>query len=146
MNRLGLIPIIAASLVLAACGSTATASSGSSPSSSPASSSSAPGSAIRGGPVGQLVQINGQTLILSSANGDITVSYTSATGISKTSTAALADVTAGVCIVATGVKDTTGRVTATTVRLTAKGTTGCAAGGLSAGPAARVPFRPVKPT
>jgi Domain of unknown function (DUF5666) len=135
MNRLGLVSIIGATLVLAACGSAATASS---------SSPSAPqtGGAFRGGSTGQLVQINGQTLILSGANGDITVSYTSATTISKTSTAALADITPGVCIVATGAKDTTGLVTATTVRLAVKGASGCTAGGFGAAPAAGASPRP----
>jgi hypothetical protein len=135
MKRFGLVSIIGATFVLAACGSTATASS---------SSPTAPqtGGALRGGSAGQLVQINGQTLILSGANGDITVSYTSATAISKTSTAALADITPGVCIVATGVKDTTGMVTATTVRLAVKGSSGCTGGGFGAGPAAGAGPRP----
>jgi uncharacterized protein DUF5666 len=136
MKRLGLVSIIGATLVLAACGSAATANS-TSPSGSPAT-----GGALRGGSAGQLVQINGQTLILSGANGDITVSYTSATSITKTSTASLADIIPGMCIVATGVKDTTGLVTATTVRLAVKGANGCTAGRAGGGPAAGASPRP----
>jgi len=49
--------------------------------------------APRGGASGQLVQINGNTLILTGANGDVTVTYTTTTTITKTSTAALADIT-----------------------------------------------------
>jgi hypothetical protein len=62
--------------------------------------------------------------------------------ITKTSTAALADITPGVCIVVTGVKDTTRLVTATTVRLAVKGASGCTAGGSGAGPAAGASPRP----
>jgi len=111
MNQFGRLPIIVAAFALAACGSAATAA-GSSSSPSP---SRGPVGALRGGSAGQLVQINGQTLILSGASGDITVSFTTTTTITKTSTAALADITPGVCIVATGAKDASGLVTANTV-------------------------------
>jgi len=122
MNRFGLVSVIGASFVLAACGSASAANGGSSPS---------PGAnaAARGGAAGQLVQINGDTLILSSANGDITVTFSSSTPITKASTASLADITAGVCIVAMGPKDSSGSITATTVRLSPKGANGCAAPG-----------------
>ena len=73
---------------------------------------------------------------------DITVGYTSATAITKTSGAALADITPGMCIVATGVKDSSGLVTATTVRLAAKSASGCTAGGLGGGPGAGASPRP----
>src|SRR6266699_1947365 len=113
MNRFGLVSVIGASFVLAACGSASAANGGSSPS---------PGAnaAARGGAAGQLVQINGDTLILSGANGDITVTLSSSTPITKASTASLADITAGVCIVAMGPKDSSGSITATTVRLSPK--------------------------
>jgi hypothetical protein len=121
MNRLVVASFVAAGFVLAACGNGATAAS------STTSPSPAAGNALRGGASGQLVQINAQTLILSGANGDITIDYSSSTPITKTSTAALADITPGACIVATGQKDASGLVTATTVRLSPKGANGCAA-------------------
>jgi Domain of unknown function (DUF5666) len=122
MNRLVAASFVAAGFVLAACGNAATAAN------STTSPSPGAGNALRGGAAGQLVQINPQTLVLSGANGDITVDYTSTTPITKTSTAALADITTGMCVVATGQKDAAGLVTATTVRLSPKGANGCATG------------------
>ena len=118
MNRS--IPLIAAAaFVLAACGASAnTASSSPSPGA---------GNAARNGASGQLVQINGQTLILTGPNGDTTVAYTTGTTFTKTSTAGLGDVTVGTCILATGVKDAAGTVTATTVTISPKAASGCAA-------------------
>ena len=123
MNRLGLALVVGATFVLAACGSGATASNGAT---SP--SPGGPGT-NRGGAAGQLVQINGDTLILTGANGDITVTLTSSTTITKTSTASLADIAQGECIVASGTKDSAGLLTATSVRLAPKGANGCATGG-----------------
>jgi Domain of unknown function (DUF5666) len=118
MNRL--IPAIAtAAFVLAACGASAnTASSSPSPGA---------GNAARNGASGQLVQINGQTLILTGPNGDTTVTYTTDTTFTKTSIASLGDITRGTCILASGVKDAAGTVTATTVSISPKPATGCAA-------------------
>jgi hypothetical protein len=111
--------VTAATFILAACG-TAAAKSSSSP--SPGS-----GNAFRNGASGQLVQINGQTLILTGPNGDITVTYTASTTFTKTSIGTLADITRGTCIVATGQKNTAGVVIATTVRVSPKAAAGCAA-------------------
>jgi hypothetical protein len=152
MKQLGLVSIIGATLVLAACGSAATASS-SSPSGSPAT-----GGAFRGGSAGQLVQINGQTLTLSGANGDITVSYTSATAITKTEDSAQARLLAparvpgrtqsssttaaalqvGQCVRATGSPDASGAVQATALTITPAGPSGTCStgfGGSGRGPA-----------
>jgi hypothetical protein len=117
MNRF--IPTIAAAaFVLAACGASAnTASSSPSPGT---------GNAFRNGASGQLVQINGQTLILTGANGDTTVTYTTDTTFTKTSIASLGDITRGTCILASGVKDAAGTITATTVSISPKAATGCA--------------------
>lgn len=119
MNRLGVTLFVGAAFLVAACGSTATASN-----SSP--SPSARG-ARGGGVAGQLVQINGDTLIVTGANGDTTVTITSTTPILKTSIATLADIVPGECIVATGTKDTSGQLTANMVRLAPKGANGCTA-------------------
>jgi len=128
MNRA--LPLIAvAAFVLAACGSPASAAK-TSPSPSGAN-------AFRNGASGQLVQANGQTLILSGPNGDTTVTVTATTTYTKTSVGTLADITKGACIVANGQKDpTSGAITATNVRISPKAATGCAAPGFRPGGAA----------
>ena len=128
MNRA--LPLIAvAAFVLAACGSPASAAK-TSPSPSGAN-------AFSNGASGQLVQANGQTLILSGPNGDTTVTVTATTTYTKTSVGTLADITKGACIVANGQKDpTSGAITATNVRISPKAATGCAAPGFRPGGAA----------
>jgi hypothetical protein len=133
MNRS--IPTIAASaFLLAACGAAANT----------ASSSPSPGgaNAFRNGASGQLVQINGQNLILSGPNGDVTVTYTTSTTFTKSSLATLADIAAGTCIVANGVKDSSGVVTATIVNISPKTATGCAARNFAPSPAPGASPRP----
>lgn len=121
MNRMIVVLTVAAGLCLAACGSGARASNSS------ASPTPDPG-APRNGAAGQLVQVNGQTLILTGASGDTTVTFSDTTTFSRTSTAVLADIVPGLCVVATGQKDSTGALTAMTVRLSPKQATGCVAG------------------
>ncbi len=135
MNRFGLVFVIGATFLLAACGSAGAANGGSSPS---------PGAntAGRGGSAGQLVQITGDTLILSTANGDITVMFSSTTAITKTSAATLADIVSGDCIVATGTMNPAGLLTATTVRIAPKASGGCAAPGQGFSPPAGASPRP----
>src|SRR2546426_7321416 len=110
MSRFSIILCIGASFVLAACGNSASAGNTASPSPGVAR-------APRGGASGQLVQINGNTLILTGANGDVTVTYTTTTTITKTSTATLADITAGESIFATRAKDSSRVITTTSLRL-----------------------------
>jgi hypothetical protein len=119
MNRS--LPAVAAAAMffLVACGSASAAKTSSTP-------SPAGGNGARNGASGQLVQVNGQTLIVTGPNGDITVTFTSATTFTKTSIATLADITKGTCIVANGQKSTTGAITATSVRISPKTATGCA--------------------
>ena len=138
MKRSNLLVVIGATIVAAACGNAASASnSGTAASPSPGGGAAA----FRNGTAGQLVQINGQTLIITGPNGDTTVTYSTTTSISKTSTATLADITAGTCIVATGTKDASGAVTAATVRLAPKTAAGCAAS-FGPGPGAGATPRP----
>ena len=114
---------------IAACGSAAA----SGPTAAPSSPSGRAGFA-RNGAFGQLVQINGQTLILSGTNGDSTVTYAPTTTITQTRTGTLADITAGSCISATGTKDASGVVTASTVILSAPVKGACTGfGGVRAG-------------
>jgi hypothetical protein len=110
-------------IAVAGCGS-ASASNG--PGGTPTPSGSPRG--LGGGTAGQLVQVNGTTLTLSTASGDVAVAYTSATVITTTSTGTPGDIVAGVCIVIAGQKDATGAVTATTVRLSQPVAGSCAPG------------------
>ena len=122
MNRGWLVVLALAGLVAAGCGGGASAAAS-------ATGSASPGrSAFRNGAAGQLVQINGEALILTAATGDVTVNITSATIFTRTSNAVLADIVPGLCIAATGQKDSAGLLTATTVRLSPRSATGCTAG------------------
>src|ERR1700694_2087343 len=136
MNRMIFVLAIAAGVCVAACGSAATA----------ATSSAAPpppgGAQLRNGAAGQLVQINGQTLILTGASGDISVTFSGTTTFTRTSTAVLADIVPGLCVVATGQKDSAGALTAMTVRLSPKASTGCGAGQFGPNPAPGASPRP----
>jgi len=125
MNRMLVLMALALGVVATACGSAATASSGASSSPTPPRGGGA--AQFRNGASGQLVQINGQTLILTGPNGDMTVTVSGTTTFTQTSTAVLADIVPGDCILATGQKDSTGMLTATTVRLSPKPAAGCAA-------------------
>jgi Domain of unknown function (DUF5666) len=121
MNRPIPILAVAATFVLAACGGTASAAKNT------ASPTPGAGNAFRNGASGQLVQISPTTLILTGPNGDTTVTYTSATTITKTSIATLADIAKGTCVLANGQKDASGLITATTVLISPRTATGCAA-------------------
>src|SRR5450756_1193693 len=123
MNRMVVLVGAVLGIVATACGSAATANT-STGSPSPGAGGAAQ---LRNGASGQLVQVNGQTLILTGPSGDLTVIYSSTTTFTRTSTAVLADIVPGVCIVATGQKDSSGALTATTVRLSPKLSSGCAA-------------------
>jgi hypothetical protein len=126
MNRLLVLAAATVGLVAVACGSAATAAN----TASPSPSGGRGGAQFRNnGASGQLVQVNGQALILTGPTGDVTVSVSSTTTFTRTSTAVLADIVPGVCILATGQKDSAGALTATTVRLSPKVSGGCAAAG-----------------
>jgi DUF4097 and DUF4098 domain-containing protein YvlB len=120
--------LVGATLLIAGCGSAATA----------ASSAETPTAAARGafggGTSGQLVQMSGTTLTLSTTNGDVQVTYTSSTPITQASTGVTADIVAGTCVTMVGTKDSAGAVTAATVRLTQAVNGACAPGtGVGAG-------------
>ena len=107
---------VTACLGIAACGSAA-ASGVASPTATPSAGGRA--GFARNAAFGQLVQINGSTLILSGSTGDSTVTYALTTTITQTSTGTLADIIPGTCITATGTKDAAGTLTATSVSLAA---------------------------
>jgi hypothetical protein len=123
MNHRMVLAAAAFGVLATACGSAATANTSSSSPTPPGGGAAQ----FRNGASGQLVQVNGQNLILTGPTGDLTVTYSSTTSFSRTSNALLADIVPGVCIVATGQKDSPGALTATTVRLSPKPAAGCAA-------------------
>src|ERR1700704_383712 len=129
MNRVLVLVVVAAGLLAAACGNGAKAANSST------SPSPGGGAQFRNGASGQLVQVNGQSLILTGPNGDLTVNIGSTTTFTRTSTAVLADIVPGQCLVATGQKDSAGRLTAMTVRLSPKLASGCGAGQAGPNPA-----------
>src|SRR5258705_10865480 len=130
---------VAGACFLSACGGAASGANSASPS---------PRGNGFNGASGQLVQINGQTLIVTGPNGDLPVTYTTTTTFTKTSIATLADVVSGACIFATGQKDAAGALTATTLLVSPKTASGCAArgfgpnGGPGASPAPDASPRP----
>jgi hypothetical protein len=130
MNRAPLGAGGLACLAMVACGSAA-ASVGSTPSASPSTGGRA--GFARNAAFGQLVQINGSTLILSGTAGDSTVTYAATTTITQTSTGTLANITPGICIAATGTKNAAGMMTASTVLLSAPAKGSCATTGFGAG-------------
>ncbi|GAC1691198.1 MAG: hypothetical protein PVS2B1_13840 [Candidatus Dormibacteraceae bacterium] len=136
-GKLVVVVALAAGLAVAACGNQAGAAK-----SSASPSPGRGGGQARNGAAGQLVQINGRTLILTGATGDITITFTASTTFSRTSTAVLPDIVPGACIVATGQKDSTGVLTASTVRLTPKTASGCGAGQFGPNPAPGASPRP----
>jgi len=115
-----------ACLSIVACGGAA-AGGGSTPSASPSGGGRALFS--RNAAFGQLVQINGSTLVLSGTTGDSTVTYAATTTITQTSTGTLANIAPGMCITATGTKDAAGMLTATSVLLSAPVNGSCATAG-----------------
>jgi hypothetical protein len=118
-------------LALAACGSTAagSTSSSSTTSSSNAAGGRGPGGLARRGAAGTLAQINGTSLILTDTTGtDVTVDYTNTTTITQTKTGVLADIVPGSCVVATGTKDASGTLVASSVRLSPPVNGACTAG------------------
>ncbi|MHB8508999.1 MAG: hypothetical protein ACYDGR_10190 [Candidatus Dormibacteria bacterium] len=138
-SKIVLVMIGAGSVLVAGCGVSATAPNAA------ASASPASRRAQRLGAAGELVKITGDTLILNSTAGDITVVFTSATTVQKTSIGSISDIAAGKCLTGSGQKDTSGVVTLSTVRLSDKvngacdvgrGTTRPGGGGTPASPSA----------
>jgi hypothetical protein len=71
-----------------------------------------------GGAFGQLKSVNGNTLTVSTQNGDVTVNLTANTQIEKTTAGTAADLQAGDQLVVRGQRDSSGTVTAETVQIT----------------------------
>jgi hypothetical protein len=117
-------------LALAACGSTAAGSTSSSSTTTTSNAAGArgPGGLARRGAAGELAQINGTSLILNTTAGDVTVDYTNTTTITQTKTGVLADVAPGSCVIATGTKDASGTLVASSVRLSQPVNGACTAG------------------
>jgi hypothetical protein len=143
-------------LALAACGGTAASSTSSSSTTttSNAAGNRGPGGLARRGAAGTLAQINGTSLILTDTTGsDVTVDYTNTTTITQTKTGVLADVVPGSCVIATGTKDASGTLVASSVRLSQPVNGACNAAGPGfgnrppgAGTSTRTPSGTPRPT
>jgi hypothetical protein len=126
---LGIATVVGVSCVLSGCGGTASPGAATtSPGASSSQNGRGAGGAGRNGAQGELVKISGSQLVLTGQAGDSTVTIGDATTVQKTRTGAVSDIVAASCIVATGQKDATGAVTASTVRLSAKVSGSCAIG------------------
>ena len=111
MNTRAPLLLCGSALLLAACGSATSAAGGTAP------SASAQAGGGRGGTFGQIVQVKANALTVSTTAGDVNVAYTGTTTITSTSTGSAGDIVPGTCVVIAGLKDSSGAVTATTVRL-----------------------------
>lgn len=123
-SREGFLAVLAAGACacLAACGSSSAAST------SPTASGSA-GAPGRGGAAGELVKIDGSTLIVNGDAGDVTVTVGSNTTYQRTASGTVADIVVGSCVIGAGQKDASGAVTANTVAITPIQNGTCPAGG-----------------
>jgi hypothetical protein len=74
-----------------------------------------------GGVFGQLKSVNGNTLTVTTQNGDETVDLTANTQIEKTTVGTTADLKAGEQVVVRGQRDSSGTVTAESVQITTGG-------------------------
>ncbi len=116
--------------MLAGCGST-----GGPASASAAKPSPSPSGRAANGVAGQVVQAGGGRMVVSDQAGNVNVTYSATTGVLQTGTGSFADLAAGTCVTATGQKDASGVVTATTVsaQLNMKGVCTPASGAPSPG-------------
>jgi hypothetical protein len=126
-RAIGLAALASAGCLMAACGT--------------ASAVPAGPAGLRGDVVsGQLTQVSGSTLTLSTATGGVTVTFTGSTSIEKTGTGTDADITTGSCITATGTAATGSALTATTVTVSPSSGGTCSLGGRFGGGVAGGPF------
>lgn len=126
MNALGLVAVGAATLVIAGCGSAAASTGG-------AGSSPTPGFGGARGTSGEVAQINGNTMVVNAASGDVDVTLASNVTVLQTRTGTVADLTNGSCVQVTGSKDSTGAVTATSIRSFTATASGCSVAGAFGG-------------
>jgi hypothetical protein len=84
----------------------------------PNGSGGAQGAGFGGGTFGQLKSVNGNTLTVTTQNGDVTVDLTATTQIEKTTAGTPADLQAGQQLVIRGQRDSSGTVTAQSVQIT----------------------------
>jgi Domain of unknown function (DUF5666) len=75
------------------------------------------GGGFGGGTFGQLKTVNGNTLTVTTQNGDVTVNLTANTQIEKTTTGTPADLQVGQQLIIRGQSDSSGTVTADTVQI-----------------------------
>jgi hypothetical protein len=113
LKRLALLA--GAACALLACGGAASAHAAASSGSGQAQAAGA-----RNGAAGQITQLASSSLVLKTQTGSATVDYNGSTRFQQTSTGAVSDIVAGVCILAVGQPNAAGGVTAMTVTLSPK--------------------------
>lgn len=137
---------LTAALALAACGSGTNATTTGAKSTPTAQPSGGPNGFRRNAAAGELVQITGTSLVLNTTTGDVTVDFTGSTPVTRTHTGTVADITTGSCILASGQKDATGTVTASTVVVNATVSGSCQGPGLFGNGGQRSPGASPRPS
>jgi hypothetical protein len=127
MNTPTKLLLCVSAIAVAGCGS-ASAATGAGAGAATTPTPARAGRGLGAGTSGQLVQVNGTTLTLSTTAGDATVDYGSSTTITSTSTGSPGDIVVGSCVVIVGQKDSAGAVTASSVRLSKSVNGSCTAG------------------
>lgn len=91
--------------------------------------------------VGQVTQVSAGKMSVSDQGGDVTVAYTTSTSVLQSGTGSLSDAAPGTCVTATGQKDASGALAATTlqVELNMNGNCTQPAGGFGGGQGAGNP-------
>lgn len=105
----GIAVIALAAAALAACGGTA--------SKTPSGSSTASPAARANAVAGSIAQLGAGKIVVQEQTGNATVDYDSSTMVLQSGTGTLADAAAGTCVNATGQKDASGAIAATTLQV-----------------------------
>jgi len=113
----GLILTVALSVVIVACSSASSTKQSKTTSKTTTASpvTSAPVTAQRRGSNGTLASINGNTLTLTTSQGQVIVNVSSSTTIEKTVSGTASDLTQGYYVTISGTADSTGNINATSV-------------------------------
>src|SRR2546423_6476725 len=131
-----------AAAALAGCGGLGSAAGNASGATSPSPS---PGRGAFGNAVvGQVVTLASNKMTVSDQGGNATVTYDSSTMVLQSGAGSLSDAATGTCVTATGQKDASGAVAATTLQVELNMNGNCAqpAGGFGAGQSPRPGGRP----
>ncbi len=116
LKRVAPVPVLALAVLAAACGGGTTTTAASSATTAPAASGGGTGTAPPG-VSGTVAAVNGTSLEVQGAGGQVTVNVTPSTVITQTVAATSADLAVGQCVAASGTKSGTDVVAATAVSI-----------------------------